>query len=168
MQHEGLLGVDLHQPRQIRLLLGRIDVRVLVVLEHPEPPVQPHVHAGRLDHLRLVRVDLHSPGLELGLDVTIGEQHARKAIPPPRPSPHTIRYSVHCTEAPRPASARGCSSMVELQLPKLTARVRFPSPALITKAQASGAPLALGLLCVSATVPATCPIARTRRPSRPS
>ncbi len=25
--------------------------------------------------------------------------------------------------------ARGCSSMVELQLPKLTARVRFPSPA---------------------------------------
>ena len=27
------------------------------------------------------------------------------------------------------AGERGCSSMVELQLPKLTARVRFPSPA---------------------------------------
>lgn len=26
-------------------------------------------------------------------------------------------------------SVRGCSSMVELQLPKLVARVRFPSPA---------------------------------------
>src|SRR5690606_29389496 len=83
-------------------------------------------------------------GLELGLDVTIGEQHARKAIPPPRPSPHTIRYSVHCTEAPRPASARGCSSMVELQLPKLTARVRFPSPAPSRRPRPGGASPDLG------------------------
>src|SRR6516162_7406179 len=30
---------------------------------------------------------------------------------------------------------RGCSSMAEHQLPKLTVRVRFPSPALTTKAQ---------------------------------
>jgi hypothetical protein len=31
------------------------------------------------------------------------------------------------------ALKRGCSSMAELQLPKLTARVRFPSPAPTSK-----------------------------------
>src|SRR5215467_11897142 len=35
-----------------------------------------------------------------------------------------------------PGVACGCSSMAEHQLPKLTVRVRFPSPAPTTKAQA--------------------------------
>src|SRR5690606_31515442 len=45
-------------------------------------------------------------------------------------------HDVTCTSgysggvrAPLVGARRGCSSMVELQLPKLTARVRFPSPA---------------------------------------
>ncbi len=130
MQDERLLGLNVHQPRQIRLLHSGIDVRVLVVLEHPEVPVQPHIDTGRLNHARLIRVDLHPPRLELGPDVAIGEQHP-ETLSHPTPAP-TIRYSIHSMGGPQPPS--GCSSMVELQLPKLTARVRFRHP-LTTKAQ---------------------------------
>src|SRR5579863_4039814 len=47
---------------------------------------------------------------------------------------YPFRYDVWASTArlPRPAGssdARGCSSMAEHQLPKLTVRVRFPSPA---------------------------------------
>ena len=75
MQDERLLAVGLDQPGQIRLLHRRVDVRVPMVLEDPEVPVQPDIDAGRLDEFGLVRIELDPPGLDLGLDVTIGEEH---------------------------------------------------------------------------------------------
>ena len=75
MQDEGLFVVGLDQPGQVGLFHGGVDVRVAVVLEDPEVPVQPDVNAGRLDQFGIVRIELDPPGLDLGLDVTIGEEH---------------------------------------------------------------------------------------------
>jgi hypothetical protein len=42
-----------------------------MVLEHPEVAVQPDVDAGRLDEIWRVRVELHPPGPDLCLDVSV-------------------------------------------------------------------------------------------------
>jgi hypothetical protein len=76
VQDERILAVGLDQAGQVRLFHRGVDVRVAVVLEDAEVPVQPDVDAGRLDQLGLVRVELDPPGLDLGPDVTIGEEHA--------------------------------------------------------------------------------------------
>src|SRR6516164_3975156 len=126
MQDEWVLALGLDQPGQVRLLHGGVDVRVAVVLEHPEVPVQPDVDAGRLDQFGIVGVELDPPGLDLGLDVTIGEEHPGNLQVP-------VRYLGEHSAGRLPANSagpRGCSSMVERQLPKLIVRVRFPSPAL--------------------------------------
>ena len=49
VQDERLVVVGLDQPGQVGLLHRRVDVRVAVVLEHPEVAVQPDVDARRLD-----------------------------------------------------------------------------------------------------------------------
>jgi hypothetical protein len=90
VQHERLIAVGLDQPGQLRLLDGRVDVRVAVVLEHAEVAVQPHVDAGRLDQPGIVRVELDPAGLDLGFDVTIGEQHAGNL---PGPVPYLREHS---------------------------------------------------------------------------
>src|SRR5690606_41375044 len=91
---------------------------------------------------RVVRVDLHPPGLDFGPDIPIREQHA----PEPTRCDPLLRAPGPATHRPacsRPPAASGklsgegqpngcpsgCSSMVELQLPKLITRVRFPSSA---------------------------------------
>ena len=71
MQDEGLLAVGLHQARQVRLLDRGVDVRVAMVLEHPEVAVQPDVDAGWLDEVWRVRVELHPPRPDLRLDVSV-------------------------------------------------------------------------------------------------
>src|SRR5690606_4107766 len=81
VQHERLGGAGVDQAGEVRLVLGRIDHRVAVVVEEPEVPIQPDVDAGRLDHLRLVRVQPHAAGVDLGADVTVGEQHG-PILPP--------------------------------------------------------------------------------------
>ena len=78
MQNEGLSTFHLDEPREVRLLDRRVDVRILVVLEHPKVPIQPHVHTGRLNHLDVVRFDFHMAGLDLSLEIPIGEQHTEK------------------------------------------------------------------------------------------
>jgi hypothetical protein len=85
MQHERLIRLRLHQPCQIRLLDRRIDMRILVVLEHPKIPIKPHINTARLNHARIIRIDLDPPGFDLGPDITIGEQHAR-TLPGREPS----------------------------------------------------------------------------------
>ena len=75
MQDERLIAIGLQKPREVGLLDARIDVRVLVVLEHPEPAVEPNVDAGRLDHRLGVGLDTHTARGDLGLQVTVGEQH---------------------------------------------------------------------------------------------
>jgi hypothetical protein len=76
LQDEGVLALGFDQPGQVGLFDGEVDVRVAVVLEDAEVPVQPEVDAGGLDQLRFVRVELDPAGLDLGLDVAIGEEHA--------------------------------------------------------------------------------------------
>jgi hypothetical protein len=71
VQDERLIALGLDQPGQVRLLDGGVDVGVLVVLEHPEVAVEPNVDTGRLDHLRVVGLDGHTPGFDLGPDVLV-------------------------------------------------------------------------------------------------
>ena len=75
VQHERVVALGFHQRGQVVLLLRRVDVGVLLVVEHPEPPVQPDVDAGRLQQARLVRFQPQPLGLDLRLDVPIGQQH---------------------------------------------------------------------------------------------
>ncbi len=45
MQNKGLIRSNFDQSSQLGLLLGRINVRIFVVVEKPEQLVDPHVHA---------------------------------------------------------------------------------------------------------------------------
>jgi hypothetical protein len=80
VQHERLTRRHLHLGGQLVLPLGRVDVRVQVVVEHSEEPVQPHVDAGRLHERRLERLQGEVARLDLGNEVAVGEQH-RNTIP---------------------------------------------------------------------------------------
>ena len=81
MQDETLVGgvviraADLNEPGEIGLLGRRVDIGVAVVVEEPEVLVQAHVDARRLDHRRVPGVQAHPPGLDLGPDVPVREQH---------------------------------------------------------------------------------------------
>ena len=70
--------------------------------------------------LVVVRVEAHPAGLDLGRDVTVAESSTRGT--------YRARYRSVGAQTLR-TPPRGCSSMAEHQLPKLTVRVRFPSPA---------------------------------------
>ena len=69
------------QLRQVRLRRPRVDERVAVVAEDAEAPVEVEVHRRRLEVGRVVRVDAHPPGLELGADVAIGQDAHRDRFP---------------------------------------------------------------------------------------
>lgn len=71
MQDERLIALGLDEPGQIRLFDGRIDMRIAVVLEHPEVAVEPHVDTRRLHHGFVVRIDPHPSGIDLGPDVLV-------------------------------------------------------------------------------------------------
>src|SRR5690606_35339508 len=87
---------------QIRLLDGGVDVRVLVVVEDPEVPVQPDVHAGRLDHRLVIGFDADPLGVDLGEDVAVGEQHAGTLTSPRRLRPcRSTVTSRSATPSPR-------------------------------------------------------------------
>ena len=102
-------------------------MRVTVVLEHPEEAVEPHVHAGRLDQIGRIRIDLDPAGVNLGSDVAVGQHAGNLPVPVTcRVGPRLVRGLPGARDADR--RSRGCSSMVERQLPKLIVRVRFPSP----------------------------------------
>jgi hypothetical protein len=66
-------------------------VRVAMVLEDPEEPVEPDVDARRLDHRLIERLESHSSRLELGLDVAVGEQHGPNSIGAHPPHPEADR-----------------------------------------------------------------------------
>ena len=71
MQHERLITLGLDQASEVWLLDGGINVRVLVILKDPEPSIQTHVHAGRLDHRLVVGLEADAAGSELGLDIAV-------------------------------------------------------------------------------------------------
>jgi hypothetical protein len=77
VQDERLPRLRLDEAGQLGLVLGGVDVGVLVVVEQPEEPVDAHVDAGGLQHPGVVGVEGHSSGVELGGDVTVGEEHGR-------------------------------------------------------------------------------------------
>ena len=91
VQDERLALLDLDQPGELGLLLRGVDHGVLVVVEQPEQPVDPDVDAGRLDHRRVVGLQHHPSGLELGADVAVGEQHAGRLPGPAHGRPTTGR-----------------------------------------------------------------------------
>ncbi|GAA2776363.1 hypothetical protein GCM10020219_053980 [Nonomuraea dietziae] len=78
MQNERLIPLRLHLTGEVGLLHGGIDVRVAVVLEHPEEAVEPHVDAGRLDHCLVERVETDPAGLDFGEDVSVRKQHGEQ------------------------------------------------------------------------------------------
>ena len=67
--------VDLDQPGEVGLVQRRVDDRVLVVVEEPEELVEADVDAARLDHRRVPGVESDPSGVDLGADVTVGEEH---------------------------------------------------------------------------------------------
>ena len=71
VQDERLVALGLHEPRQVGLLDGGVDVGVAVVLEHPEVAVEPHVDARGLHHGFVVRIDPYPSGVDLGPDVLV-------------------------------------------------------------------------------------------------
>lgn len=71
VQDERLVAVRLDHAGQIDLLDRGIDVRIAVVLEHPEVAVEPHVDARRLHHRSVERVNADPPGVDLGPEVLI-------------------------------------------------------------------------------------------------
>src|SRR4030095_3528983 len=80
VQHERFAVGDLDLRREVVLLHGRVDVGVQVVVEHPEETIQPHIDAGRLHERRLERLQGQVFRLDLGDQVSIGEQH-RHTVP---------------------------------------------------------------------------------------
>lgn len=71
VEDEGLVALRLHEARQVGLLHRGVDVRVAVVLEHPEVAVEPHVDARGLHHGFVIRIDADPPGVDLGPDVLV-------------------------------------------------------------------------------------------------
>ena len=88
----------------VGLVLRGVDDRVLVVVEQPEEPVQPHVHAGGLDHHRVPGVEHDPAGVDLGADVAVGEQHAATVVGArqPRVSGRVRRWGMLSTRPGRP------------------------------------------------------------------
>ena len=60
VQDERLVALRLDLAGQVGLVRGRVDVRVAVVLEDPEEPVEAHVDRGRLQHRRVEGVQARS------------------------------------------------------------------------------------------------------------
>lgn len=77
VQDERIPLLRLDEAGQLGLVLGGVDVGVLVVVEQPEEAVDAHVDARGLQHPGVVGVEGHSSGVELGGDVTVGEEHGR-------------------------------------------------------------------------------------------
>ena len=122
VQHEGLAAVDLDQAGQLRLLDRRVDRRVAVVLEHPEEPVQPDVDAGGLHHRGGVRLQADAASLDLGFDVTVGQQHD------PDPSGHDRRF-VGVSDAQARTSLRSPRSWYDsVSLPRRPCDARTQPP----------------------------------------
>ena len=82
VQDERLLAVGLHHPGEVGLVLGRVDVRVPVVLEDTEEAVEPDVDARGLHHVRFEGLEADPLGVDLGEDVAVGEKHTR-TLPTP-------------------------------------------------------------------------------------
>src|SRR3954469_2527785 len=76
MQDERLTGRCLDHAGELVLLLGRIDVRIPMILEDAEVAVEANIDAGRLNHGRVIGVDDKPAVVDRGLQITVAQQHA--------------------------------------------------------------------------------------------
>jgi hypothetical protein len=79
VQHERLVALGLDQRGQVVLLLGRVDVGVPGVVEHPEEPVEPDVDARGLHQPRVVGLDAEVALGDRGRDVAVAQQHGAES-----------------------------------------------------------------------------------------
>jgi hypothetical protein len=75
VQDEGLVANGLHRPRQLGLICRGIDMRISVVFEYAEVPIEADINARRLHHVDGVRFQPDAASINLSLDVAVGEQH---------------------------------------------------------------------------------------------
>ena len=84
MQDEWLIAHRLDGPSEFRLIGRGIDMRIPVVLEDAEVPIEAHINARRLHQVDGVRFEPDAPSMDLGLDVSVGQQHggtiSRRAV----------------------------------------------------------------------------------------
>ena len=71
MQDERLIAHTLKEPGEVRLLDARVNVRVAVVLEDPEPAIKAHVDARGLDHRLVEGFDAHAPGIHFSDEIAV-------------------------------------------------------------------------------------------------
>ena len=71
VQDERLLALRLDQPGQVGLVGGRVDVRVAMVLEDPEEPVQPDVDRATAASSRHRTAPCDPARVDLGQDVAV-------------------------------------------------------------------------------------------------
>lgn len=76
VQHKLVASIHIDEPGEVGLFRRRINVGVLVVLEHAEELVQAHVDTGRLDHRWVVRLESDASGVDFGFDIAVAEKHA--------------------------------------------------------------------------------------------
>ena len=143
VQDEGPVVVGLDELGQIRQVLLHVDHGSGVAPEHQEPVVEANVDRARLHHGGVERVDDDAAGLDLGTDGPVTEDHVRTVVGALLPSrrrvdvggtgalTRTLQWALAGRPSGQVDELRGCSSMVEHQLPKLNTRVRFSSPALL-------------------------------------
>jgi hypothetical protein len=75
MQDERLIADRLDSSGQLRLIGRGIDMGITMVFEDPKVSIQTNVNARRLDQISRVRFQSDAAGIDLGLDVAVGEQH---------------------------------------------------------------------------------------------
>ena len=71
VQDKRLVGHHFDQAGQVWLVFGRVDDRVLVVVEKPKISVDAHVNTRRLNHARVIRIEGDAAVIDCGANVTV-------------------------------------------------------------------------------------------------
>jgi hypothetical protein len=59
VQNKWFIGLCFHQPRQFRLVNGRVNVLVLMVVKKAKEPIQANINARGLNHGLIPRLQSH-------------------------------------------------------------------------------------------------------------
>ena len=76
MQDERLITHRFDGPSQLGLIRRGIDMRIPVVLEDAEVPIEANINARRLHQFDRVRFEPDAASIDLRFDVAVREQHA--------------------------------------------------------------------------------------------
>jgi len=75
MQNERFVTHRLDGPGQLRLICGGINMRVPMILKDAEVPIETDIDARGLHHVGRIGFQPDTADIDLGLDVTVREQH---------------------------------------------------------------------------------------------